>query len=48
MVDIPAILGLLRETGFAGWLIVETDVTQKPTVLESITISREYLRSRGL
>jgi len=48
MVDLPAILGLLRDADFSGWLIVETDVTQKPTALESITVSREYLRSCGV
>ncbi len=48
MVDIPAILGLLRDVDWSGWLIVETDVTQKPTALESITVSRRYLRSLDL
>ena len=47
-VDFPAIFATLRDAGFAGWAIAETDVTQKPTVLESITISREYLRGLGL
>jgi inosose dehydratase len=47
-VDFPAILAILRNVGFAGWLITETDVTQKPTPLESVTISREYLRGLGL
>jgi inosose dehydratase len=47
-VDFPAIFAILREAGFAGWVIAETDVTQKPTALESATISREYLRSLGL
>ena len=47
-VDFPAIFAILREAGFAGWAIAETDVTQKPTALESATISRAYLRSIGL
>ena len=47
-VDFPAILAILHEVNFFGWLIVETDVTQKPTALESATVSRAYLRSLGL
>lgn len=47
-VDFPAIFAILRDAGFAGWVIAETDVTQKPTALESATISREYLRSLGM
>jgi inosose dehydratase len=46
-VDFPAIFAILREIGFAGWLIAETDVTQRSSALESATISREYLRSQG-
>ena len=47
-VSFPAILAILRAVDFSGWLIVETDVTQKPTALESVTISRAYLRNLGL
>ena len=47
-VDFPAVFKILENAGFAGWLIVETDVTQLPTALESAIISREYLRSLGL
>jgi inosose dehydratase len=47
-VDFPSILADLKARGFDGWLIVETDVTQKPTALESATISRDYLRGLGL
>lgn len=47
-VDFPAILQILRDVGFGGWLIAETDVTQKPTARESATISRAYLRSIGI
>jgi inosose dehydratase len=47
-VDFPAIFSILQDAGFDGWLIAETDVTQKPTALESVTISRQYLRTLGL
>ncbi len=43
-VDFPGLFALLREARFDGWLIVETDVTQKASPLESATISRAYLR----
>jgi inosose dehydratase len=45
-VDFPAIFAILEGVGFSGWLIVETDVTQLPTPLESAIISRNYLRER--
>jgi inosose dehydratase len=48
MVDIPGLLAVLNDTGFEGWILVETDVTQLPTALESAIISRNYLRSLGL
>ena len=44
-VDFPAIFDILRDVGFQGWAIVETDVTQKPSALESASISRNYLKS---
>lgn len=47
-VDFPAIFAILGEVGFSGWVIAETDVTQKPTALESVTASRAYLRSLGV
>jgi inosose dehydratase len=47
-VDFPAIFAILRDASFTGWVIAETDVTQKPTALESATISRAYLRSLGM
>jgi inosose dehydratase len=47
-VDFPAIFAILHDASFAGWVIAETDVTQKPTALESATISRAYLRSLGM
>ncbi len=48
VVDFPAILRPMLERGFDDWLIVETDITMKPTALESAQISREYLKSLGL
>lgn len=45
LVDFPALVDLLHTNGFQGWIVVETDVTQLPTALESATISRDYLRS---
>lgn len=47
-VDVPALVDILRDASFQGWIVVETDVTQLPTALESATISRAYLRSLGL
>jgi inosose dehydratase len=47
-VDFPAIFSILGAANFSGWAIAETDVTQKPTALESVAISRAYLRSLGL
>jgi len=48
LVDFPAVFTILKDAGFQGWVVVETDVTQKPTALESATISRDYLRSIGV
>lgn len=47
-VDFPAVFQILKQAGFSGWLIVETDVTQLPTALESAIVSRNYLRTLGL
>lgn len=47
-VDFPAIVAALKAADFAGWLIVETDVTQLPSARESAMQSRAYLRSLGL
>lgn len=47
-VDFPAVFAILAQANFQGWVIVETDVTQRPTALESATISRNYLRSIGV
>lgn len=44
LVDFPAVLDILAGVNFEGWLITETDVTMKPTPLESVTISLEYLK----
>ncbi|MBN1579439.1 MAG: TIM barrel protein [Anaerolineae bacterium] len=46
--DISAIVEVLKEADFDGWLIVETDVTQLPTPFESAVVSRKYLSSIGL
>lgn len=48
LVDFPAVFRILEEADFQGWVVVETDVTQKSTALESATISRDYLRSIGM
>ncbi len=48
MVDFASIFRILKDAGFQGWVVVETDVTTKPTPLESATISRKYLKSIGL
>ncbi len=44
-VDFPSLVQILRDASFQGWIVVETDVTQLPTALESATVSRAYLRS---
>jgi len=46
-VDFPALFEVLQNAGYTGWVIVETDVTQKVTALESAVISRNYLKSIG-
>lgn len=48
LVDFPAVFSILDGAGFSGWVITETDVTQKPTALESATISRNNLRNWGI
>ena len=47
-IDFPAVFEILEQAGFSGWLIAETDVTMKPTALDSVTISRNYLKSLGI
>ncbi len=47
-IDFPSVLTLLKEAGFEGWLLVETDVTQLPTAFESAVVSRRYLQGLGL
>jgi len=47
-VDFPTIFEILLDAGFNGWVIVETDVTGKPSALESAIISRNYLKSIGI
>ena len=47
-VDFAGVFALLDDADFDGWLIVETDVTQKATPLESAVVSRENLRKLGI
>lgn len=47
-VDYPAIFKIMQDAKFDKWVVVETDVTQKATPLESAIISRKYLKSLGL
>jgi inosose dehydratase len=47
-VDFPTLFEILKQADFDGWVIVETDITQKPTAFESATISRNYLKSLGI
>ncbi len=48
MVDFPAMFDVLKKAGFKGWIVVETDVTQRPSALESAINSRNYLKSIGV
>jgi inosose dehydratase len=48
MVDFAAVFRVLREQEYRGWVVVEIDVTTKPSALESATISRRNLRRWGL
>lgn len=47
-IDFPAIFNILKDARFKGWIIVEIDVTQKATALESAITSRNYLKSIGM
>ncbi len=47
-IDFGAILAALRDAGFSGWAIVETDVTQLANAEESARVSREYLKTLGV
>lgn len=47
-IDFGAIFEVIDRAGFNGWLIVETDVTQKSSPLESARVSRENLRRFGI
>lgn len=47
MIDFGRVLRTLSGTGYAGWLLVETDVTTKPTPRESLETSRAALRTLG-
>jgi inosose dehydratase len=48
VVDWDALFAIVRESGFNGWLIVETDVTRLASPRESAIRSRESLRKWGL
>jgi inosose dehydratase len=48
VIDFPAVFQILADVGFDGWIIVETDVTQLASPLESAHVSRAYLRGLGL
>lgn len=43
-IDFPSLFEMLRERGWSGWVIVETDHTSLPTALESSKVSRQYLK----
>lgn len=46
-IDFPALFEILEAANFAGWVIVETDVTQLATPLQSAIRSRAYLTKLG-
>jgi inosose dehydratase len=48
LIDYPAVFVALRAASFQGWIVAETDVTQKPTALASAVASRRYLASLGV
>ncbi len=48
VVDWDSFFQVVRESGFGGWLIVETDVTRLASPRESAVKSRESLRRWGL
>jgi inosose dehydratase len=46
-VEFRKLSGLLAEGQFAGWVVVETDVTRLSSPLESARVSRDNLRQLG-
>ena len=48
LIDYPAVFEELHKTGFQGWVVVEIDVTQKPSAYESAVSSRNYLKGIGV
>ncbi|MGH2459523.1 MAG: sugar phosphate isomerase/epimerase family protein [Chloroflexota bacterium] len=48
LVDYPGVFAALKQASFRGWIVVETDVTQKASALDSAIISRNYLKSIGV
>jgi inosose dehydratase len=47
-VDFAGMLSVLSAHDFDGWLIIETDVTQRPSALDSARVSRDNLRALGV
>ena len=51
-VDVDGVLAALRDTGYAGWLVVEQDIIPDPAAptepAQEQRRNREYLRARGL
>jgi inosose dehydratase len=47
-VDIPAILQVLRDVKYDGWILCEQDWTMRASALEAERINRQYLRTLGL
>ena len=47
-VDFPTVFSILKQAGFSGWVIVETDVITRPTPEESHAVSLEYLKNLGI
>ena len=47
VLDVPGVLGALRNIGYDGWLMVEQDSSWLPA-FESVSASREYLRTLGI
>lgn len=48
IIDFPTLFQILADAGFGGWIIVETDVTQLASPLESAQVSRAYLQGLGM
>ncbi|HVC32842.1 MAG TPA: xylose isomerase, partial [Chloroflexota bacterium] len=42
IVDLKGAIGVLKETGYDGWLTIELDYTRR-TPFESVEMSKDYL-----